>query len=519
LSKQIQKPKIKKVKKPSFLDQLKIITNLLCKQTFDKNEIEEIVQKMDIDPNVIYKRIISYFYNYPKVIIYLNNYLNNLYDIGKLFATKDNKIKSLTNLILTFRLIMYVNNISKNKFVFLRANDNQDKNRLKIIEIFKEYNNKVLFKFVNKYELEFCYHLVQLGIITVDEIKRMYSIISGEDGEKLDINVEPIVIKDNNIERGENLEEIGNKKTFPEDIQNFINEMKQKKQTICKNKNCSLFDKTMVILDTNVEKLNEPVDITFIGLNPGTTEAELGYPFCGVSGKKLREKLNELVYLYNIKYLITNSILCSTSNAKEIPEDIPTVANRCSELVKEICAKFPSKLYVLVGSDVCESYGLLKDSKITKISGQLINNNLIPIIHPSSLRNDRMRKIWEESWKKIHKYISDVVIVNNNTTNDQKNIEEDNDNNFSAQKIPSDWTFFDVKRIDNNKIIKIFIDKEGKKHYIEEDFKAPIYLKYKPFNMCKMVDGDFDAVCYVDDMTRAWVGKLLREKMETIKKL
>ena len=104
---------------------------------------------------------------------------------------------------------------------------------------------------------------------------------------------------------------------------------------------CPLFGKGSVILDTNVQRLT-PVHLSILGLNPGTKELEAGIPFVGGAGKILHKYLDPIIEKYELSYVIYNAILCHTPNEKSIP-DFKKVSKYCRPIVETISQGFPSK--------------------------------------------------------------------------------------------------------------------------------------------------------------------------------
>ncbi|MFO7801766.1 MAG: uracil-DNA glycosylase family protein [Desulfovermiculus sp.] len=158
-----------------------------------------------------------------------------------------------------------------------------------------------------------------------------------------------------------------------------ISLVKDTVQTRPECRSCPLFGAPTVVLDTNRDSLG-PVDVAFLGLNPGKEEVRQDRPFVGPAGQELRKRMQNLPQ--GCTWLISNFILCHTQNEAAIPEP-EQVLQHCLPMLKGIIARFPARLYVPLGAkamQVCNIQG-----RITANSGQLFKKNTIPLIHPSAI--------------------------------------------------------------------------------------------------------------------------------------
>ena len=162
-------------------------------------------------------------------------------------------------------------------------------------------------------------------------------------------------------------------------VAEFITLVKQTLQTRPDCRTCPLFGAPTVVLDTNRDSLG-PVDVAFLGLNPGREEVRQDRPFVGPAGQELRKRMHNLPS--GSTWLISNFILCHTQNEAAIPEP-DQVLEHCLPMIKGIVTRFPARLYVPLGAkamQVCNIQG-----RITANSGQLFKKNTIPLIHPSAI--------------------------------------------------------------------------------------------------------------------------------------
>ena len=135
-------------------------------------------------------------------------------------------------------------------------------------------------------------------------------------------------------------------KTFPAPVRDFIAAIKARAADREQCRTCPLAGRPVVVLDTNVQAPG-PVDVAFLGLNPGAKEVEQDRPFVGPAGQLLRARLEAL--RPGSRWLITNVLLSHTRNEAEIPRPDVAMAH-CRELVEAILAAFPPRLLVPTGA-------------------------------------------------------------------------------------------------------------------------------------------------------------------------
>ena len=187
-------------------------------------------------------------------------------------------------------------------------------------------------------------------------------------------------------------------------VADFIALVKDTVQTRPDCRSCPLFGAPTVVLDTNRDVLG-PVDVAFLGLNPGREEVVQDRPFVGPAGQELRKRMQALPQ--GCTWLISNFILCHTQNEAAIPEP-DQVLQHCLPMVKGIVARFPARLYVPLGAkamQVCSIPG-----RITANSGQLFQKNTIPLIHPSAIlrasRGPRSnREIFDQGFARLVEFL------------------------------------------------------------------------------------------------------------------
>lgn len=135
---------------------------------------------------------------------------------------------------------------------------------------------------------------------------------------------------------------------------------------------------------------NENADIMFIGEAAGKQEDIEGTPFCGRSGKLLRELFKEAdIKIENI--YIANILKCRPPNNRDpFPEEIKACIPYLKQQIKDIKPK------IIIGIGRISSGRIKPGLKISKDHGKIytLKNGIIfmPIYHPAAiLRNPTLR--------------------------------------------------------------------------------------------------------------------------------
>jgi hypothetical protein len=155
---------------------------------------------------------------------------------------------------------------------------------------------------------------------------------------------------------------------------------------------------------------------------------------------------------------------------------------------------------------------------------------MIPLIHPSAVARSQAKygPIFENSWKNIYDKIGSPVNTSCEIQNQQvaqstnPQPRQDCSTYLTSEnminEVTPDLMLFDVVNLDNDTILKIFIDSNGKKKYYKEEYKMPIYIKKSAnWKDNEMITDAVHAVTYIDGKNRYYVSKLLKESLERIK--
>lgn len=487
--------------KKSYIDFLKKLTHWLVSDP-DKIILKELLEEHNIT-NTIFMRLMSYAYNYMHIIYFCNKYLNK----NKILSETDT-VELISNISLIFRNNFLLNSKS---FYYLKSDRVKDfKPEL------KEYFSTLYDCDFNRDEIDYIYKL-----LNEQEINEITNKIQ-QSSKIIDSDIDYTIDKMSNFFKKSEFD------LFKEQIK-----IDKQESVLCNQ--CELYHKTLVTFDTNLKTFG-PVDVAFIGLNPGKEEKKHGKPFVesGASGKKLREQIERLPK--NISWVIYNIILCYTNNSTEIKDSCKTM-NYCNEMFIKIYNKFPTKLFVSLGKEASLKFGI--DKQITKVSGELHNFNgydVIPMTHPSWIRNkpERLQKFTEDftglinyltnepNIDNIKKEDSDIQTehVNSNDESINNIVEERPNIDYKLNYIMDNdlksgkYTFLDVKELQSNKLLNIYIDSNGKKYYQIKNNKMKIYLKNDNWKNNTITTDKVDKVLELTGYEKQQLLRALRTKIQ-----
>jgi uracil-DNA glycosylase family 4 len=502
-----------KKKQKNFMDFLKSITKWLGNKSRSANQLDYLINAYDVD-KMVFKRLLSYVYSFPHLIYYYNKYMNKLFDYNSM---------DIKEWIYSLAFLIDANNVQQKKFMYIKSNEFKEETQKQITDLLREYFNTVYDQQMNDEDLEVYYRLFNLNVIKDEDIMMADKLINNESTIKIE--------RDDFIDTSPEEDDVARKQPsfeitkLSQSLIDLSNEIKLSAQSRDECKSCPMFGKPIVTFDSNIEEPGE-VDVIFIGLNPGTDEALVDRPFVGDSGKQLRRELIHPMTMAGKTWTIFNSILCSSANKENIPEFDKVSAN-CKGLVWNLAGKFPTKLYIPVGSDALALFGI-KD-KITKASGNEYDMGngikVIPLVHPSAVAKARtkMEPIYKESCEKILKYMNitkQAIQPVPPKAQEKKQYNKDNFNipeHLLIKEVTTNLTFFDVKELNAYKVLMIFIDENGDKKYLIKDHQLPIYIKQKEFNELDNINGNFEAMSLIPGGRRYQVTKLIREKLNEMR--
>ncbi len=447
-------------------------------------------------------RAVSYFLSMPKIMWYVNKYLNNFYNDSKI--TNEDWFRSFADIARMYGVE------NTNWFYFAKYKQDEYANFCKTI---RQYYDTINANQPSSSELASLYNLAKCGILLQEDLENMDLIISGKPTKKKS----SVKTSSNLILKSEvtNIQSTKNKtiNSLSQNIRNFIDTCIQFSSNRQECMSCELYGKKKVMLDTNLTNPG-PVDICFIGLNPGKEEVEKGIPFIGGAGQIFRDYLDRFLEHFHFNYLITNCILCSTPNEKDIAR--PTnVIKKCKELTNLIHQYFPSKLTVVMGDKAMKSVGI--KGTITQNNGKIIDGYFV-MVHPSSAQyGTKYKEKLDAAFTELY------VLLEKNTPQQSKqnNIQKDNTVRLNNDQIETNFstslTLFDVK-IFNDDVVYILKDQDGKKKYKFEKIKTPIYIKNGEYPNCPFITDDVTNVVYLNEEQKQSLNRKLYHNMSNLVK-
>jgi len=476
--------------KDKYLQQLKLMSNYLVTQ--DERVLNRLSLETDIQKgNSLKRRSISHLLFYPKIIHYINEYLNNWFDIENC---------SLKDFLYTISLICKqykIDTTSKLYYSKTRIEETDE-----FMSLIQKYYNEIGLDPPSIGELYAFLNLYKAGIITETLINDITNIITANiEKPPVQQQFRQFIPTTTDVKEEETL----SFENLSPKVKEYIGIIKNYIKSKCKH--CPMYNKGSVILDTNLQEPG-PVDILLIGLNPGSDELKKDLPFIGKSGQLLRKYLNPLIQKYHLSYIITNSILCSSANAQEIP-NISQVTKNCKPLVDEIRRMFPSKLTIVLGNEAKTSLGI--KGAITKLNGEYFEGYFI-ILHPSAiLYNPNNLPKFEKAFQNLDILISKNEVINMNKkemVTKIENIKENIPKDRIVTRFSQDLSLFDIKLIDEQ-VIYILKDPKGNKKYLFEQFSMPVFVKSGQYKECHIIEKNVDAFCKINNEERIRLSKML----------
>jgi uracil-DNA glycosylase len=463
--------KIKQDKQKSY-EKLKYLTKWLFNP--EKYNIELLTENLNEFNSSLRYRLYGNILTIPKIIWYVNKYLNHIDTFH---------ITNAEDLLRTFSDIIKIYGLKNSSSLhFSRFQTFKRDSFSDIIQKYCEETNSSL----NKQDVINLYRLFEIGIIKSNEIEEMEDIIEGK--EK--------ILKSNSINTP--IEEIKLNQTKSAEIINFSNNLLNFKTKRNPCIQCPLYYRQTSVIDTNISSFTDtPVDIAIVA-NETALEQDIQTqsPLSGEDGIYFRSLFYPLVKKYNLKYIITNASLCFPANKKESePTATKKAMANCRGMIDEIHSSFKPKLIVLFGSSIIRNYGI-KD-KITDINGEIIDKKYFCMTSPlEALRSktymDRFLKAMFLLEHNMSKSFQIKNLEKTEQTNDN-NTDTDTVQNLSitSSRIEKGDTLFNIETL-NDQLVYVFIDSNNKKKYIIEQIQYPIFIKNGKYQECNYIEEDIN---------------------------
>jgi hypothetical protein len=468
------KGKIKKVNQRDFkFKKIKLLTKCILNPNINSSIIEE--NKSEFNSSLKY-RMFNHVLILPKIVVYVNTYLNNLYMFNK--YTPKQWIK-------TFAEILRSSNITKTtQLYYPKFKQSQRDNFFKIIRNYNNANNSD--RELNIKELDCIYQLYNNKVITGPQLDNFKQIGTGKAKE-----TEPRKI----------IEELKREqqKENPKEISNYISNFQKSisNRSPCKNY-CKSFRKPNLIFRTNATKVGEEIDLTIVNLSPSEEEINSGEIFETRLRDYLKSKFEDIP---NFKYLYTHALLCQTDTTQTLAKLNPLI-NSCKALNNKISTQFPTKFKLILGGKTKSACGIT--SRMTNLHKQIINGNCLVTHSPEECNKVKSKgNEFIETIELLHELISSSKskeIVNN------VEIPEE----LRMNRIEKGWILWDTQIINNEFVLYTFTHhKTMEKKYDRCEIEYPIYIKHGNFKDCDYITSQVDDVIYVNAQEKAELSKQL----------
>jgi len=489
--------KVKSTKDKSF-EKLKLLSKYIVSGGNDR--ILNAIMTADSQAlhNMKY-RTISQLLLYPKLISYINTYMNSLFDFGNI----DPKEWFYTIMIIC--KLYGINNTG-----LLNYSKYQTNARDEFIKTIVDYYNETGTIKPNKTELNAFYILYKNGIIKEETLNAMKEVVTGKPKitetsglQQNQFNIQTQMMEQATATGPKIIRNVFD--TLSPDIKTFINTVNTYigHRNVCKQ--CEINCRHSVSIDTNAQT-TQPVDLMFIGFSPSIQDSLNKIPFSGGDSSKLFHRfLQPLIEKYNLKYVLTNLIFCPIDKTKQL-QNARKVVQNCAQLLDEIVRQFNPKLKIIVGSDAARHIGL--KGGLSKLNGKLIDDIFVITDPETVILNPNKLKTYEEAWLQLEQHIAS----NKNTLKTTIDATDFNINpNQIITTLTNDLTLFDVKTI-KDKVIMIMLDKHGMKKYLIQPIQVPVYIKSGTYKECINFSSNMNGVIICSEQERQLLNsKLYRE--------
>jgi hypothetical protein len=434
----------------------------LTKWLLNPSSIKPIFDEKEFQASYVY-RLYNVILNHPQLIVYVNKYLNNLYDFHK-YNQQD--------YLFTFAKLLHTFNIRSLNQLYFSKYQNLPRNTF--TDTINKFYKTVQEQPLNQDEINHLFELYNVGIISEEIIDNIKLTIGGKEKLKSGKAKKSIVIPEQQINVKEKVTE--------------INDMfKQYIKTRGACKSCTLNNKGTIVLDTNASCVDNPsnVDIAVVGLSPSLEDVNNNLPFSDNFGKLFRYHFESMTKKYGLTYVYTNSLMCYSHEGDKL-KGIRNVISGCKSVTDLVHQQFPSKLQIYLGQKVCQSNGI--KGLLSKNNGQLFGTKFA-MMAPDDITDRNMPK-FEKAITELDSILvkmkkESIPEADMNLVGDQK-----------VEKISSDFTLFNIQVLGET-VLYVFIDKHGHKKYKTEPIKYPVYFSNGKYKDCEYITDKIDAVTYL----------------------
>ncbi|MBC8427308.1 MAG: hypothetical protein H8D97_00305 [Proteobacteria bacterium] len=472
------KGKLKKVNQRDLkFKKIKLLTKCILNPNINSSIIEE--DKIEFDSSLKY-RMFNHVLIYPKILKYVNTYLNNIYMFNKYTPKR---------WIQTFAVILRTLDISKLYYPKFKVSDRDN-----FFKIIQDYFNTINSKKLNLNELNCIYSLYNNKAISNFKLNQIKNISSGQEKvggttakAKFDKIVEPTKVNENGI------------------VNSYIDEVKKYIKTRSPCKKCKLLGQKNLIIRTNLENPSGNIDFAIITFSPTKEEISSGELYNHQHAQTFHKMLEEACGRSDLTYVYTNAILCETP-VEEKASKLKTEAKICKGVTSSILDnQFNPTFKIIIGSEAKIAYGITTAMK--NCHRKVVNDNCIVIPSPEEVIASPKRKlpILEESLLFIAESINNAKGKEQTKKKDIEIPEEKR-----MRRIEKGWVLWDTQIINNEFILYTYTNHETmEKRYDKREVEYPIYLKHGIFKDCDYITDQVDDVILVNAHEKAELSKQL----------
>lgn len=445
--------KLKQSQKPNLLFFLKLLTKLILNKS---NEID----KLPKDPytrNYLKSRLFNYVLIHPRLCVYLNIHLNNLYEYDKY---------DLTEWVETFKLILKSYNItSEQRLYFSTSNKNLKRSHFK--NELKIFINEVFDKYISEDELNELYRLYNINVISNDFFEEIKNINNRKSSKSYVL---------------ENIETVKNEQPAQtEYAKRYITwiESRKPKRESCKK--CELRQGSPAPIISNKED-DSRADILIIGEYPTSNNF--------VYESNIKHIVN-IIKKYNLTFIATNLAACHFNINKKTT--YTNAISNCKEIADKTITTFDADFKIFLTK---------------KVEKTLIDINSKHYFTFSSIENkNKLSSLLKEFENTIKEYLKTNFITKKDLKIELLDTETNN-NEFE------NCTLFDVKIL-KDVLLYILIDNNtNEKKYIKRPFSFPVYVKNGQYQDCEYITNKCDFVTYLTEKERSILYNTLNKKIK-----
>lgn len=554
--------KIKNSMTYDLLSFLKELTTTLTSQKVNHSEVDLLFSKNPSNKNMAVTRLISYCYNSPHIIWYIDKYMNNKYDFNKL---------SESDFFHSIRFLLHQHDIMKTRrLFFLKSEENKERNDQEFKKLIRNYYKLIEGRHINNLELNHFFSLYKKNVITYQDIFKMHKLLHNNTNcpiQEQSINSDI----DLDLMRSNVLTHLQSSTT--ENVQKVITKLNQIKESNPVCASCKFINNQLIPFDSNNDNIKQ-LDFLIVGVHPSERDIKYKKPFTDDGGIFIREQLESYKYSTNIGFINLMSCMCADDDLGKSKKQQTECIDGCKHIFTSLIKLTNPKYIITVGSKATAYLGIT--DPISKVCGQLIttdDHTIIPMVNPVSLLKYENTKISNsfnfclkqmkaiitrteissETASFVHNIKVDKPKTKQTTTKKSKSksnstphadqptskqsyqqrnadmSDQDKIDKLISQfnidpddiitEVGDDLTFFDSTSINPKFILNIFLTKDGVQKFQILPFSMPVFINQVPWDASLMINSEFtNHLILTDSNDKYKLNIALRNNMESNKR-